>query len=157
MRWRGAMPALLTSRSIWPKLSQRLVHQPLAVAVIGARRPARSAPRPPPLAPGASASSAAVAIAAIVDDDRPALFGQRQRNAAADAAPGAGDQCDFLYSSPSTLLTASRKKYSPHITLSSTPRPFRSWYMPCLRMPSQPGVSMARNSGSVSVSMICRA
>ena len=55
---------------------------------------------------------------------------------------------------PSSLSSASTKKYSPHITLSSTPRSSRSWYEPCLRMPSQPGVSSARNSGSSRLVMI---
>src|SRR5260370_10208275 len=36
----------------------------------------------------------------------------------------------------STRSSASQKKYSPHMTDSSTPRPLCTWYTPPLRMPS---------------------
>src|SRR6266852_9820222 len=44
----------------------------------------------------------------------------------------------------STLSSASQKKYSPHITDSSTPRPLCTWYTPPLRMPSHLASGLAR-------------
>src|SRR6266852_7724061 len=44
----------------------------------------------------------------------------------------------------STLSSASQKKYSPHITDSSTPRPLCTWYTPPLRTPSHLASGLAR-------------
>src|SRR5215203_6633907 len=48
-----------------------------------------------------------------------------------------------------TRASVSTKKYSPHMTLSSTPSCLASWYVPCLRTPSEAS-SWATNSGSQS-------
>ena len=55
-----------------------------------------------------------------------------------------------------TRARVSTKKYSPHMTLSSTPSCLVSWYEPCLSTPSQAS-SWAKNSGSHSRAMVASA